>query len=200
MTQTSKDRFDALRSIIDALTPFEPKERGEILGLAQMAIGVTPAPPAGPLAAPTQTTKESKPATQKKRSIDIRTFVQGKKPSSDQQFAATVAYYYEFEAAEEEQKKEITGSDLKEACRLAKWLIPPAPVQTLRNAQQHGLMEKGEVSGAYKLSTVGENLVAMALPSTEESRAKTPRKRKRNTPSRKKAAKKKIPRKRKSGK
>ncbi len=38
------------------------------------------------------------------------------------------------------------------------------PAQTLINAHQQGLLDKGAERGTYVINSVGENLVAMALP------------------------------------
>ena len=38
------------------------------------------------------------------------------------------------------------------------------PAQTLVNAHYQGYLEKGTQRGTYVINTVGENLVAMALP------------------------------------
>jgi len=40
------------------------------------------------------------------------------------------------------------------------------PGQTLRNAHHGGLLDRGEGRGLYVINTVGENLVAMTLPSS----------------------------------
>ena len=81
------------------------------------------------------------------------------------QFAATVAYFFAFEAPEAEQKKSITAADLMDACRKVGRDRLQNPGQTLRNACHNGLLDKAEDRGAYKINTVGENLVAVTLPS-----------------------------------
>jgi hypothetical protein len=96
--------------------------------------------------------------------VDIKTFVDTKKPPSETQFAATVAYYYGFEAPAESRKESITSSDLQEACRQVGRARIKNPAQTLVNAHAQGLLDRGD-RGAYTINTVGENLVAMALPS-----------------------------------
>ncbi|MCU1248851.1 MAG: hypothetical protein JWQ49_1880 [Edaphobacter sp.] len=95
-------------------------------------------------------------------SVDIKSFLAAKQPKNDTQFAAVVAYYYRFEAPE--KKDAITTDDLLEACRLAVYKRPPAPGQTLRNAVNAGLLDKKE-RGSFSINSVGENLVAVTLPS-----------------------------------
>lgn len=94
---------------------------------------------------------------------DIKSFVAQKAPASDNQFAATVAYYYAFEAPPQDRKDSISPSDLTEACRMAGRARLGDPAKTLSNAKDMGYLDKID-RGTYKLNTVGENLVAMTLP------------------------------------
>ena len=88
-----------------------------------------------------------------------------KAPRSDTHFAATVAYYHQFRAPENQRKESITKEDFVEACRQVDRKRPKRPAQVLVNAYQDGLFDRGG-KGQYKLNSVGENLVAMALPGT----------------------------------
>jgi len=94
---------------------------------------------------------------------DIKSFTAAKDPKSDQQFAAVVAYYYQFEAPLAQRKDSIDAATMRDAARLAgrkqvnDWSI------TLSNAMRTGYLDKGE-RGAFKLNAVGENLVAITLP------------------------------------
>jgi len=103
-------------------------------------------------------------SSHKGRATDIKTFVASKNPSSNNEFTATVAYYYRFEAPETERKESITPEDLQEACRQCARDRLTKPSQTLVNACYAGLIDKAGDRGAYSINTVGENLVAMALP------------------------------------
>ena len=96
---------------------------------------------------------------------NIKSFITDKAPSSNNEFAATVAYFYRFEAAEALRKDSVTSEDLQEACRLAGRERLHDPGKTLRHAHEVGLLNKSGDRGAYSISTVGENLVAVALPS-----------------------------------
>lgn len=84
-----------------------------------------------------------------------------KQPKNDTQFAAVVAYYYQFEATE--RKDAISKEDLLAACRLVGRDRPPAPEQTLRNAMNAGLLDSAD-RGTFAINSVGENLVAVTLP------------------------------------
>jgi len=97
------------------------------------------------------------------RSTDIKTFSEAKLPKSDQQFAAVVAYYYQFEAPEGERKDTIDAATLTNAARLVGRKKPPKPSITLANAKNAGYLDSAE-RGQFKINTVGENLVAVTLP------------------------------------
>ena len=84
----------------------------------------------------------------------------------DVQFAAAVAYYYRFEAPGSHRKSEIGADDLREACRLVNRERFSNPLQTLQNARNLGLLDR-PTRGMFSINSVGENLVAMTLPSDE---------------------------------
>lgn len=211
--QTPPDDLDALRAVIDAVKDFDQADQKRIIRWAAEKlllpepfarstpppVANTP-PPAGAQppaanASPPAGTPPLPPTAQ-----DIRSFVTSKSPRSDVQFAATVAYYYRFEAAEAERKEFIKKDDLQDACRTAGRTRLVNPGQTLINAQTLGLLDKtpGE-PGGYSVNTVGENLVAMTLPGdgAKPSSAGGP---KRKKAVKKKAAKKKAAKKKTTGK
>jgi hypothetical protein len=192
---TKPDDLEAVRIIVDTLSAFDVTEQERILRWSREKLGLPteagntslntltplrpPAPPDGTLASPSHRT-----------AADIKSFIAEKVPSSDNQFAAAVAYYYRFEAPEAARKETITADDLQEACRLAGRSRIQKPAQTLINAHNGGLLDKAGDRGAYSISTVGENLVAMALPSATGKKLRVGRKSttkgKANTGSRKK--------------
>lgn len=97
-------------------------------------------------------------------STDIRSFTVMKAPKSDQQFTAIVAYYYQFEAKPDQRKEAIDADTMKEAARLAGRPQVERWNMTLTNAKNAGYLDAAG-SGKFKLSSVGENLVAITLPS-----------------------------------
>jgi len=121
------------------------------------------------------------------RPVDIKSFVDSKKPKSDVQFAAVVAYYYRFEASAEARRDSIDAQALQEAARLAGRRRPPKPLGTLNNAKTLGYLDSSE-RGQFRINSVGENLVAMTLPGTE---AESSRNKARPTKPRKAKSKKK---------
>jgi len=117
-------------------------------------------PPPATLPAPSTT---SKPAGQTPVK-DVKTFVDGKNPQTDIHLAATIAYFYRFEAPEAERKEDIDAAFLRDALRLAGrpgQLVKP--LQTLNNAHAKGLLDRN-ARGRFSINSVGENLVGMTLP------------------------------------
>lgn len=199
------DDLDAIRTIVDALTPFDTEEQKRIARWAFEKLGLTlgpaahqapaaPVAPVAPAAAPHPVVVAAATPVAPSSSQDIKSFVGSKSPANDMQFAATIAYFYAFEALEEHKKSEIGSEDLLEACRLTGRERLSNPGQTLRNAAYNGLLDKGADKGTYKINTVGENLVALTLPSgAPTTKSKPPRKPAKKTPAKKagkKAAKK----------
>lgn len=165
------DDFEAVRIIASALEKFDSKDQERILRWAREKVGLvvggyniqesttTPIP----LSRKAEIQTLASPATR-----DIKSFVELKKPASDTQFVAVVAYYYQFEAPAEQRKPDISADDLKEACRYVNWPRPAIPRITLNNAKLAGVVDRSE-HGKYRISSVGENLVAMTLPHTSGS-------------------------------
>lgn len=174
-----KDDLEAVRTIVEALGGFSSEEQERIIRWAREKLGLAPTPrllgdrqtalvPA--IKSPTELAQnEQKSGPQK----DLRTFVKEKEPKSDVHFATTVAYFYRFEAPEEQRKSEVDAATLREACRLADRRRLNKPGQTLRNAKKMGLLDSGSGAGAFAINTVGENLVAMTLPRKGEQPRKS---------------------------
>ena len=193
MTKPALDDLEAVRAVAVALEGFEAQEQERIirwarekLGLAHVAPSVLPlgTPPGGaPAATPAAAQGGGAALAQ-----NIRSFVEQKAPQSDTHFAATVAYYYQFQAPEAQRKDAITSDDLQDACRQADRARLKRPITALGNALRDGLLDKAG-RGTFRLNSVGENLVAMALPAATGT---TPMKRKpKNKAAKKKKAAKK---------
>lgn len=181
---SKSDDLEAVRLLVEALQPFPNEDRERIIRWAReklgMTAGVAPAP--APRVEPSGDTPREAIVAGTQDAVDIKKFVTEKGPRSDVHFAATVAYYHLFKAPQSQRKDSITKEDLVEACRQVDRKRPKVPAQVLVNAYHDGLFDRGG-KGSYKLNSVGENLVAMALPGTNDT-AKTP-KRARKTGSRK---------------
>jgi hypothetical protein len=170
MTKTTSDDLDAVRSVVSALEEFEPKDQERILRWAREKLGLSTAVGAQNPSPVVKVDRDEMahlpPATPESAGIstNVKTFVESKKPGSDNQFAAAVAYYYQFEAPAGERKAAITADDLQQACRKVGRERLRKPAQTLINTHNQGYLDKAAERGAYVLNSVGENLVAMALP------------------------------------
>lgn len=169
MTKAGADDLEAVRTIAAALEGFAGPEQERILRWVREKVGLPVS--TTPSSDTARQTREGAAASQDSdtRPVDLKSFVKAKDPQSDIQFAATVAYYYGFQAPEHQRKTAVTANDLQEACRLADRDRLVKPAQTLINAHAQGLLDKAGERGSYAINTVGENLVAMALPASTPS-------------------------------
>jgi len=192
--KTKADDLNAVRSIRDALDGFSSDEQERIIRWARESLGLTAPPPvaAGAIVQAPVVTPASPPATPAAASHahapkNVHAFVNEKNPKTDMQLAATIAYYYRFEAPENERRDEIDATFLRDACRLAGC---PArlvkPLATLNNAHANGLLDRGATRGTFVINSVGENLVGMTLPG-DASQTARPRNRRGKAARKKKA-------------
>jgi hypothetical protein len=165
--QSEMNPFDAAKSIVEALKGLDKPSQTLAMRFATETLGLQSAVMSQP---PAAVVSSSPPAPQPDlrgatHSTDIKQFTVHKAPKSDQQFAAVVAYYYRFEAPEAHRRDAIDKDALHKAARLAgrrdwnkkNWL------STLNNAKNSGYFDAAG-SGQFQISSVGENLVAVALP------------------------------------
>lgn len=186
---SEKDDLEAVRALVQTLEPFKNEERIRIIRWASEKLGI----PGGHISQTTtvqphvgggsaaSAIQVATGAQKSFHSTDIKTFVANKAPQSDRHLAAVIAYYYTFEAPENERKEAIGSDELIDACRKAGVHRPKNPGQTLRNACFAGFIDKATDRGKYKINSVGENLVAMVLPggtATTTGNAATKRKKK----------------------
>ena len=169
------DDLAAIKTICDALEPFEQAERERIIRWASERLGIkgvstttTPAQQPGTLSHQIQI-----PASQS-GTKDIKTFLDEKNPTSANQLVAAVAYYHKFEAPVAERKNSISADDVTEACRKANRERPKFPSQIMVNANAFGLVDKVG-TGAYEINAVGENLVAVSMPTAGHGNSGTKR-------------------------
>jgi hypothetical protein len=184
---TSKpDDLAAIKTICDALEPFDESERERIIRWASERLGIKNVPATVQTQqAFTSPTAGQSPATQPGVK-DIKTFLTEKNPTSANQLVAAVAYYHKFEAPITERKNAINADDILEACRKGGRERPKHTNQILVNASAFGLVDKVG-TGSYEINSVGENLVAVSMPTAGHGNSGS----KRTTSKTKKAAKKK---------
>lgn len=173
MTDDKKiDDLDAVRIISDTLNAFKGDEQQRIMRWVHEKLNLVPMKETKPISdyIPPSKNENIKEKTYQRENTefsntDIRTFINSKRPNSDNQFAACVAYYYRFEAPGDEKKDMITSADLQDATRKAGRNRLGDPGKTLSNASAQGWLDN-KTRGNYIINTVGENLVAMTLPSS----------------------------------
>ena len=179
MTDGQND-FDVAKAISELLNGIEKERQQRVLRWVAESLEIAlhtkphgtheqvpPTPPADSMGASSSTAAPG-------LAMDIKSFMESKKPKSDIQFAAATAYYYRFEAAADDRKESITADILRDATRLAGRARLAKPLMTLNNAKKQGYVDASE-RGAFRINSVGENLVAMTLPGTPNaslSRAK----------------------------
>jgi hypothetical protein len=158
------DDLEAVRKLAEVLSPFAAEDQERIIRWVREKLGLPTQVPDRTRNEETSGSDESRKQEESRGSKDIKTFVTEKNPTSDNQFAATVAHYYRFVAPQATRKDFITSDDLQQACRLTGRNRLLRPAQTLIHAHTNGLLDKGANRGEYVISTVGENLVAVSLP------------------------------------
>lgn len=181
-----KDEYDALRMLVDILDPFDKEQRERLMRWTAEKLSINianlpfVAPPGVPRSVSSQETIE---ASGPVAVTDLKAFIESKKPKSETQFAAAVAYYYLYEAPTDARKQSINRIILSDANRLVKpWKKGiKNPSQTLVNTFNAGLLDRTEERGEYKLNMVGENLVGVLLPGEVIGTAPSPNKRKAST-------------------
>jgi hypothetical protein len=143
----SASDFDAAKAVADQLKGMEKERQQRVLRWVAESLGIELANGERRPATPQPDDRESNAPSpdarfqQPHRPLDIKSFVDSKKPKSDVQFAAVVAYYYRFEAPKEAQKDSIDASSLQEAARLAGRRRPPSAKATLNNAKKLGYLD-----------------------------------------------------------
>jgi len=115
------------------------------------------------------------------RKASITDFYEQKKPSSDIQAAALVAFFYSEMAEPGEQFSFIDASLLEKGFKACSHPMPENIPQTLRNAKNYGYLDSAGEAGKFKLTPTGYNLVAHSLLTGEGDTASAKKKRPKQT-------------------
>jgi len=195
VASSTKSPLEVAQKIVDELKGMVPEHQKLALRFATETLGLQLPAVSPPTAVPPMQMPQPTPphaANSTDHSTDIRSFKEMKSPKSDRQFAAVVAYFYQFEAKSENRKEAIDAETMKEAARLAGWAQVARWGMTLNNAKNAGYLD-AVGTGKFKLSSVGENLVAITLPGNGGSgqNTNTGAKKKQKKKATKKSAKKK---------
>lgn len=164
--------FEVAKNIADLLAGMERDRQERVLRWVTESLGIAPGSVAqSPLVQPPAREVHSPPpGAPPGGPNDIKSFMESKIPKNDIQFATAAAYFYRFEAAPSARLETINAETLQDAARLAGRARFTSPVKTLNNAKQQGYLDSAE-RGAFRINSVGENLVAMTLPSGERAPA-----------------------------
>jgi|HubBroStandDraft_6_1064221.scaffolds.fasta_scaffold05257_5 hypothetical protein len=174
-SQVHPDDFDVAKAIVAQVKDLSPERRERVFRWVAESIGLPPTSsrplqiPHIPAALPSSTSADVGAQPVPSTGRDIKTFIAAKTPKGDVQFATAVAYYYRFEAPTGQRREIIDGKILQEATRLAGTKRLSNPRNTLNNAKKSGYLDNAS-PGEFSINSVGENLVAMALPGGDASR------------------------------
>lgn len=160
--------FEVAKSIHDHLEPLNEERRARILRWVSESLGLGVRTTPSTFEQPAETSLSNPPAAQPSASessfTDIKSFAESKAPKTDGHFATVVAYYYRFVAPDAQKSSTIDADTLQNATRLVGRQRFKNANTTLNNAKKSGYLDSPQ-SGEFEINTVGENLVAMTLPS-----------------------------------
>jgi hypothetical protein len=166
VASSAKSPLEAAQKIVVELTGMIPEQQALALKFATETLGLQLPATMLPVATPSVLLPQQsipQATTSAGHSPNIKSFTSIKAPKSDQQFAAVVAYFYQFESKAEERKDAIDSDTMKDAARLVGRPQVSQWIMTLNNAKNAGYLDTAG-NGKFKLSSVGENLVAITLP------------------------------------
>lgn len=166
-SQGDPDDFDIAKAIASQVKDLSAERKERIFRWVAESIGLPALAPRAPAASHQPTHSPPMPSDNPPPPAaggrDIKTFIASKEPKGDTQFATAVAYYYRFEAPPAQRRETINAEALQEATRLAGRTRLNKPLVTLNNTKRSGYLDSSS-PGEFAINSVGENLVAMALP------------------------------------
>jgi hypothetical protein len=195
LDSSTKTPLDAAQKIVSELAGMTPEHQLLALKFSMETLGLRLPTSLAPVAAPLVHSPQQTPqhaGASADHSTDIRSFTVMKAPKSDQQFTAVVAYFYQYESRPDDRKDSIDADVMKEAARLAGRPQEARWNMTLTNAKNAGYLDAAG-NGKFRLSSVGENLVAITLPgegSSSGSKSNSANKKSRKKPQKKNIKKK----------
>lgn len=182
-----EQEIEAIKAIATALEPLDPNARQRVVDYASGHLGLRRSgetqPPTQPGSEDLDHPSNSDRGGADLKIVDIRSFREEKRPSTDIQMAAIVAYYLAKLAPQEDRKEMVTADDVKKYFDQAGHPLPPRADLTLNNAKTSGYLDSAG-RGKFRLNPVGHNLVVHNLPKSDQS--SSPRARKRTTKKRRK--------------
>jgi hypothetical protein len=172
---------EAIRTVVQALEPLRPEVRAHVVSYVLTRLGIVLSPQIETLPLASVRPDALLAARETERQLDpahIKDLKDQKKPRSDNEMAALVAYYLENLAPQKERKDRITSRDIDTYFKIAEFPVPERSRMTLVNAKGAGYLD-AVGNGEYKLNAVGHNLVVHSMPrgAGETASKRRPRKR-----------------------
>jgi hypothetical protein len=166
MSEPVDHEIEAIKSVLQALTPLSAKARTSVLDYVVKRLDIA-APDALRGQANVDETvgknREETETTTQQGELHIKTLKEQKKPRSANEMAALVAYYLGNLAPESARKKTVGQKDMETYFKIAQFPLPQQIRATLPNAKTAGYFDSvGD--GEYKLNAVGHNLVVHSMP------------------------------------
>lgn len=164
MSEPLDHEIEAIKCILEALTPLSTKARASVLDYVVKRLDMT-APLGSVVESKTDgaSGRKAQDFSQQQGEVHIKNFKEQKKPRSANEMAALVAYYLANLAPESTSKTTINQKDVETYFKIAQFPLPQQIRMTLPNAKAAGYFDS-TVEGEYKLNAVGHNLVVHSMP------------------------------------
>lgn len=195
MSVDDADEGQAISTLMSVLKPLEPDARTHVIEFVLKRLGITLNQPPAAFKSNAEPPGDAAPdhseVTLGLQSADIltvtdiRSFARNKEPKTVNEKVAVVAFYLAHLAPPAERRDNLITDDIRTYFIQAGFELPSAPAtMTLTNAKNAGYLN-ALGGGKYRLNSVGHNLVAHKLPSSEMStkRRASPKKAKKTRPS-----------------
>jgi hypothetical protein len=170
MADAIDQEIQAIRTLLQALEPLSARARKSALEYVLKrleirldALGDDSSAGGGPSVAPESAREAPISGAAPSPVVHLKVFREQKRPRSDSEMAAIVAYYLAKMAAPGDRKESISKEDIETYFNIAGHPLPKQPQYTLPNAKNAGYF-KLLGKGLYALNPVGQNLVAYNLP------------------------------------
>jgi len=170
------DELTAIRTALGALIPLSESARSRVIQYIMARFALKPPIDSQASSTLTEGANAGKPALDpaprpphNRAAGDIREFVSEKQPKSGIEMAAVMAYYLANVAPADERKGAVIADNIHTYYVQAGFPLPAKPRQCLVDAKNVGWLVPTGNRGEYKLTPVGNNLVAHRLPESSDT-------------------------------
>jgi hypothetical protein len=180
MSEPVDQEIEAIKSVLQALTPLSAKARASVLDYVAKRLDLV-VPEAlrieGRTGEAPDRKREEKETVPQQEELHIKDLKDQKKPRSANEMAALVAYYLANLAPQPKRKQTVNQKDVETYFKIAQFPLPRHIRAALPNAKTAGYFDTVG-AGEYKLNAVGHNLVVHSMPRGRAASAKASRPRK----------------------